>query len=90
MAPKITGYRMFKSSGGNSCVQCKTRMRKGLPYLSPIKGKHVIHELKGKSICIACLLELYNNAQGILSGCEDKELDKFQARRFLEHLDKEG
>ena len=81
---------MFISTGGNTCVQCKVRMRKGLPYVSPVKGKFKVHQLKGKSLCIACLLELYNNAQGLLKECDDKELDLFQSKRFLEHLDKDG
>jgi hypothetical protein len=89
MATKITGYRIFTSTGGNTCVQCKVRMRKGLPYLSPITGKRVIRELKGKSVCIACVQELADSATTMLSQCDERDVDKYQAKRFLEHLDKE-
>jgi len=82
---KITGYRIFRSTGGNKCVQCKTRMRKGLPYLSPVTGKNVVRELKGKSICISCIQELTDNIDEKMNGEEDS-LKKYEQRRFLEHL----
>ena len=89
MATKITGYGVFKSSGGNKCIHCNTRMRKGLPYLSPITGKRVIRELKGKSICVSCIKMVVENVDTKLQDCGIKSLEKFEQRRFLEHLDKD-
>lgn len=86
MAIKITGYRIFKSSGGNKCIQCNTRMRKELTYLSPIKGKRIVHQLTSKSICLPCLEELVDNAKRMT---DPLTIEKYEKRRFLEHLDKE-
>ena len=84
---KITGYGIFISTGGNKCVQCQTRMRKGLPYMSPVTGKKNPRELKGKSICVSCISELTTNVEEKLG--DKKGLDLFEKRRFLEHLDKD-
>ena len=86
MAATITGYRIFTSKGGNKCLHCKTKMVKGLPYLSPVSGKEVIHERKGKAICMACLELLYTKFQEKLEDCPDKDIDKFNTKRFVKHL----
>ena len=89
MASKITGYGVFRSSGGNKCIHCNTRMRKGLPYLSPVRGKRVIRELKGKSICVSCIKVIVDSVDAKLLECGKNSLEKFEQRRFLEHLDKD-
>ena len=89
MAVKITGYGIFTSTGGNKCIQCGVRMRKGLPYLSPVTGKRTIRELKGKSICVSCIGELSDNVTSAISKLDDSELDLYEKKRFLEHLDKD-
>ncbi|MCP3686743.1 MAG: hypothetical protein GY861_29240 [bacterium] len=86
MADKLTGYKVFVSSGGNTCLGCGTRMRKGLPYIAPISGKRVIREKTGKSICITCISELTEKMDVI---AEASELEIYERRRFLEHMDKE-
>lgn len=85
MAIKITGYGIFKSTGGNKCIQCGVRMRKGLPYMSPVTGKKSIRELKGKSICVSCISEL--SAKVTVGVSSDKELDLYEKKRFLQHLE---
>lgn len=87
MAIKITGYRIYKSSGGNTCIQCGTRMRKGLPYMSPVTGKKNPRELRGKSICVACIGSLTGEVDRRVNECGEKEIDRYQKRRFLEHFD---
>jgi len=86
---KIKGYGVFISSGGNTCVQCGVRMRKGLPYMSPVKGVKTVKELKGKSICITCIEELTDKVAKELKKVGESELDKYNTRRFMEHFDKE-
>lgn len=86
MAKKITGYKIYKSSGGNTCIQCDTRMSKGLPYMSPVTGKRKIKKLTGKSICITCIKDIYNIAIDKVSD-KKKAVERYQTRRFLEHLD---
>lgn len=86
MSTKITGYGIFKSSGGNTCIQCKIRMRKGLPYMSPVKGKKNPRELKGKSICATCMSEIINNMEAKIKECGTGEIEKYERRRFMEHF----
>ena len=86
---KITGYGIFQSTGGNKCIQCGVRMRKGLPYLSPVTGKKTIRELKGKSICVACIDELSQKVTVSVESLDAKELELYQSKRFLHHLDKD-
>lgn len=90
MANKLTGYNVFKSSGGNTCVCCGTRMRKELPYLAPISGKRVIREMRGKAICVSCVRDMNNLIDSKLSELDPKELETYERRRFLEHMDKES
>ena len=85
MATKVTGYRISTSTGGNTCVQCGTRMRKGLPYLTPVRGKRVVREIAGKSICVSCIQELMVKTDTELEG-KDKSLDLYQKKRFIDHL----
>jgi hypothetical protein len=87
MSSKTTGYGIFKSTGGNRCIQCGIRMRKGLPYMSPVRGKRIIREIKGKSICVSCIKELAEKVAVNLTAINDKELDLYEKRRFLSHLD---
>ena len=86
MATKITGYQVSLSSGGNKCLQCGTRMRKGLPYLTPVRGKRVLHELVGKSICVSCIKVLVEEVEGKLEG-KEKSLDYYEKKRFVDFLD---
>jgi hypothetical protein len=86
MSTKLTGYRILKSSGGNKCLQCGTRMRKGLPFMVPIKGKRVIHSTVGKSLCCVCLEELHNKAQEMIKESGIENLERYNNRRFLEKL----
>lgn len=86
MAIKITGYEVRVSTGGNTCVQCNTRMRKGLPYLTPIQGKRVVKEVKGRSICISCIDALTEKVTENLTG-KEKDVLKYEQRRFLTHFD---
>lgn len=88
MAIKITGYGVYLSSGGNKCVQCGTRMRKGLPYLAPIRGKRVIHEVQGRSICISCIEHLTEDVNKSLQG-KELDIERYERRRFMEHMDKD-
>jgi hypothetical protein len=83
MATKITGYKVSLSTGGNTCVQCGTRMRKGLPYLAPVRGKRVIHELVGKSICVSCIKELMERTDQELEG-KEQSLDYYEKKRFTD------
>lgn len=87
MAVKITGYKVFTSSGGNKCVQCNTRMEKDLPYVAPITGKNRIRELTGKSICIACLENINKSVDKELESCNNEQQDKYEKRRFLTHFE---
>lgn len=89
MASKITNYKVFISSGGNTCVSCGTRMRKGLPYVAPVSGKRVIREKRGKALCVTCVKSLDDMLDSKLSELEPKELETYERRRFLEHMDKE-
>jgi hypothetical protein len=82
---KISGYKIYKSSGGNKCIQCGTRMHKGLPYLSPVTGKKEPREMKGKSICISCIRELTEVVDRKSDDATDK-IERYEQRRFLEHL----
>lgn len=86
MASKITSYKTFISSGGNTCRVCGTRMRKGLTYVAPVSGKRVVTEKRGNSICVTCINEL---AGKVNTDIDAKELEIYERRRFLEHLDKE-
>ena len=88
MAIKITGYGIFTSTGGNKCIQCQTRMRKDMPYMSPVTGKRVIRELKGKSLCVSCMLELAGNITTKIRN-DERGVDLYEKRRFIEHLDKD-
>jgi len=89
MSAKITGYGIFKSTGGNKCIQCGVRMRKGLPYMSPVTGKRIIRELKGKSLCVSCINDMSEKVTVQLSELDEKELDLYNKKRFLHHLDKD-
>lgn len=57
--------------------------------MSPITGKRKIRELKGKSICVACITELTTNVERKINECGEKEVSQYEKRRFLEHLDKD-
>ena len=83
---KITGYKTFISTGGNKCIQCNTRMAKGLPYIAPVSGKRVVKELTGKSICISCIEELSKRVDSNLDKSNEKQLERYETRRFLENL----
>ena len=88
MAVKVIGYQIYLSSGGNTCVQCRTRMRKGLPYLSPVKGRKKREEIRGKSLCLECIREMMENVEDKLQSVPKAERERYATRRFLEHLDK--
>lgn len=88
MSVKITGYKIFISTGGNTCIQCKMRMRKGLPYISPITGKKKQRKLIGKSLCMTCVEELQKSI-GEMAQSLQTDVEKYERRRFLTHLDKE-
>jgi len=86
MAIKVTGYKVFVSTGGNNCIQCDTRMRKGIPYVSPVRNKKNPVETKGKSICMSCLRDIYTKSMNLLGEEGLKELDLYDKRRFLDKL----
>lgn len=88
MATKVTGYRIFTSTGGNVCIQCKVRMRKGLPYIAPITGKRKERQLTGKSLCMTCVNELHDSMTKTTQVLQ-AEIERYERRRFLTHLDKE-
>lgn len=90
MKVKTTGYRLAISSGGAKCIQCNTRISKGLPYLVPVAGVRVVRELKGKCLCVGCLDDMHQRAEKVVAGASLKVYDNFQRKRFLTNLDKEN
>jgi hypothetical protein len=86
MSAPITGYRILKSTGGNKCIECKIVMRKGLPYMTAVSGVHIKKEKKGKAICISCVTTLMNTMNERIEQCDPDEIDKYEKKRFLEHI----
>jgi hypothetical protein len=82
----MTGYGIFKSSGGKTCIKCGTIISKGLPHLSPVKGKDVIKEMSGKAMCHACLRDILNSMDSFLKECDDKIIDRYEKKRFVNKL----
>jgi hypothetical protein len=84
----ITGYKCFTSNGGNKCLHCGTKMRKGLPFMSPVSGKTAPHQLKsGKAICVFCIQKMMDDFTDMLDKCDPKDLDIYATKRFVAHLD---
>ena len=86
MSTAITGYRILISKGGNKCIECKTVMRKGLPYMSPVAGVEVRREKRGKAICMSCFTALTNTMSTRIKECDPDVIDKYEKKRFLEHI----
>ena len=90
MKVKTTGYRIAVSGGNVKCIQCKTRLSAGLPYLVPVSGVRVVRELKAKSLCVACLQDMTKKAEIIVEGSTSTVYDNYQRKRFLANFDKEN